>query len=225
MKITGKSEKYFPYEIQITRDSWENLQLESVARQLLGRPGTPDIIFYRHVASRLNQEAERQGKSVKAGNLFLYGLLTRIYRYLMTQYTAVKEPGILDAILKEEGLEYHLGELKESLHGFVEHYPGSMVIDKTARPVDYLSAEDPADRRKKMIVREFLLLSLSCQNPALDEFRVLFDDTGLVVSTPFREVVSALDKSVQKGVLHKNTASRYKGRLAARVKAVRAKAS
>jgi small subunit ribosomal protein S20 len=36
----------------------------------------------------------------------------------------------------------------------------------------------------------------------------------------FRETVSALDKSVQKGILHKNTASRYKARLNARVKAV-----
>ncbi len=36
----------------------------------------------------------------------------------------------------------------------------------------------------------------------------------------YRETVSVLDKSVQKGVLHKNTASRYKGRLNARVKAV-----
>jgi small subunit ribosomal protein S20 len=40
----------------------------------------------------------------------------------------------------------------------------------------------------------------------------------------FRATVSALDKSVQKGVLHKNTASRYKSRLSARVKAVQAKA-
>ena len=36
----------------------------------------------------------------------------------------------------------------------------------------------------------------------------------------FRETVSALDKSVQKGVLHKNTASRYKSRLSARLEAV-----
>ena len=35
--------------------------------------------------------------------------------------------------------------------------------------------------------------------------------------------VSALDKSVQKGVLHGNTASRYKSRLAVRVKAVSVK--
>ena len=36
----------------------------------------------------------------------------------------------------------------------------------------------------------------------------------------FRETVSALDKSVQKGVLHSNTVSRYKGRLNARLKAL-----
>jgi len=32
--------------------------------------------------------------------------------------------------------------------------------------------------------------------------------------------VSALDKSVQKGVFHKNTVSRYKSRLNARLKAL-----
>ena len=41
----------------------------------------------------------------------------------------------------------------------------------------------------------------------------------------FRATVSALDKSVQKGVLHKNTASRYKSRLNARVKALAAPAT
>lgn len=37
--------------------------------------------------------------------------------------------------------------------------------------------------------------------------------------------VSMLDKSVQKGILHDNTASRYKSRLNARVKAMAAKAA
>jgi len=39
----------------------------------------------------------------------------------------------------------------------------------------------------------------------------------------YRETVSVVDKGVQKGVLHKNTASRYKARLNARVKAIAAK--
>ncbi|HMK21790.1 MAG TPA: 30S ribosomal protein S20 [Terriglobales bacterium] len=37
----------------------------------------------------------------------------------------------------------------------------------------------------------------------------------------YRETVSALDKAIQKGVLHKNTAARYKSRLSARLKALK----
>jgi small subunit ribosomal protein S20 len=43
------------------------------------------------------------------------------------------------------------------------------------------------------------------------------------VAAQYRVTVSALDKSVQKGTLHKNTASRYKSRLSARVKAISTK--
>jgi len=37
----------------------------------------------------------------------------------------------------------------------------------------------------------------------------------------FRQTVSSLDKAVQKGVIHENTASRYKSRLSARLNAVK----
>jgi small subunit ribosomal protein S20 len=40
----------------------------------------------------------------------------------------------------------------------------------------------------------------------------------------FKDTVSVLDKSVQKGVVHKNTASRYKSRLGARLNKATAKA-
>ncbi len=37
----------------------------------------------------------------------------------------------------------------------------------------------------------------------------------------YRKTVSILDKSIQKGILHENTASRYKSRLSVRVKALK----
>ena len=46
-----------------------------------------------------------------------------------------------------------------------------------------------------------------------------------VAAEQYRATVSILDKSVQKGVLHDNTASRYKSRLNARVKALATKAA
>jgi small subunit ribosomal protein S20 len=36
----------------------------------------------------------------------------------------------------------------------------------------------------------------------------------------YRQTVSALDKAIQKGILHENTASRYKSRLSARLSAL-----
>jgi small subunit ribosomal protein S20 len=45
------------------------------------------------------------------------------------------------------------------------------------------------------------------------------------VTEQYNKTVSALDKSVKKGVLHQNTASRYKARLNARVKALTTKAA
>ena len=41
-----------------------------------------------------------------------------------------------------------------------------------------------------------------------------------VAQEQYRATVSTLDKSVQKGVFHKNTVSRYKSRLNARLKAL-----
>jgi small subunit ribosomal protein S20 len=45
------------------------------------------------------------------------------------------------------------------------------------------------------------------------------DKSGAAVV--FRQTVSALDKAIQKGVIHENTASRYKSRLNARVNALK----
>jgi len=44
-------------------------------------------------------------------------------------------------------------------------------------------------------------------------------------ATQYRSTVSLLDKAVQKGVLHDNTASRYKSRLNARLKVLATKAA
>jgi small subunit ribosomal protein S20 len=59
---------------------------------------------------------------------------------------------------------------------------------------------------------------------ALREMRsALAGSDRTVAETKFRAATSVLDKSVQKGILHKNTASRYKARLSARLVAMTAK--
>jgi small subunit ribosomal protein S20 len=57
---------------------------------------------------------------------------------------------------------------------------------------------------------------------ALRELReALAKGDKAAAETVFRQTVSALDKAIQKGVIHENTASRYKSRLNARVNALK----
>jgi glycosidase len=197
MKRTAKPEKYFPYEIQINRQAWERLGLDSVARHLPTRTNTPDIIFCRHVANALNKRPEGREKPVKAGNVYLYALLTRIFRYLFNNYNSVKAPQILEKVLDEERPEIPPEKLRAAMKGFVDHFPDSMVIERTGTALDYISGEDPGNRGKKMIIMEFLILGLSRENPALGEFHELFDDTGLVATTPFENILNSLEEKFE----------------------------
>jgi small subunit ribosomal protein S20 len=53
---------------------------------------------------------------------------------------------------------------------------------------------------------------------ALREFRTaLSAGDKKAADSKFRDTVSAIDKAIQKGVLHANTAARYKSRLSARL--------
>ena len=78
---------------------------------------------------------------------------------------------------------------------------------KRARQTQSKSAVNRANRTKLRSTLRFLREAIAA------------GDKKTIAAT-FSETVSLLDKSVQKGVLHKNTASRYKARLNARVKAL-----
>jgi small subunit ribosomal protein S20 len=54
---------------------------------------------------------------------------------------------------------------------------------------------------------------------ALRRFRgAVLSGDGAQAKSLFGETVSLIDKAVKKGVIHKNTAARYKARLSARLK-------
>jgi glycosidase len=198
MKNAGKPEKYFLYEIQINRQAWDRLGLDSVSRNLRMRTNAPYIIFCRHVANALNRRPEASEKPVKAGNVYLYALLTRIFRYLLNNYNTVKSPQILDKVLDKENPEIPPEKLGAAMKSFIGHFPDSMVIEGTGTALEYVSGEDPGNLGKKMIITEFLLLELSLENPALDEFRELFDETALIATAPLEDVVSSLEEKFEK---------------------------
>ncbi len=61
----------------------------------------------------------------------------------------------------------------------------------------------------------------ACAAPCVNCVKSLAKGDKAGAELVFRQTVSALDKAIQKGVIHENTASRYKSRLSARVNALK----
>jgi small subunit ribosomal protein S20 len=79
---------------------------------------------------------------------------------------------------------------------------------KRARQTETRTARNRANRsRLRSSLREFRESLAKADKPAAEQ--------------SFRLTVSALDKAIQKGVIHENTASRYKSRLSARLNALK----
>jgi hypothetical protein len=147
-----KSEKYFPFDIQISKPMWDKMQLDLINLGLTSRTKIPLIFFYRQVANRLNQLPERSTRPVKAGNVNLYALLTRVFRYLLQRYTKDKFPGLLDNILNSAGLGYSSRKYWTTCI-FVEQFP-----EQHSRNCGrYLAADDQQGQKDSYRVLLLLL--------------------------------------------------------------------
>jgi glycosidase len=193
MKISQNSGKYFPFDIQISKPMWEKLQLDLMDLGLASKTKIPLIFFYRQVANRLNRLPDRSSQPVKAGNVNLYALLTRVFRYLLHSYTMERFPELLENVVNSAGLDYTSGEMSANLNSFVERFPGASILEKKETAAAYIAADDKQGQRKRAITGELLLLLLTAENPALEEFRDLFDYDGFLAASSFKNVVNTLD--------------------------------
>jgi len=199
MKTIFTQNTYFPYEIQISGMMWKNLELSNVVAELASRPTPPTILFYRQLADRLNRYAVGESFRAKSGELQLFALMSKIFRYLFTCYLDDQHPHLEEKILTAGNLDFSSGPLAQVIHGFVELYPPVDPTGKlTVTAKKYLARETKRFTRRRRIVRETLLLRLFMENPALTGYRPLFDDSQLSTISPYDTVTKILDREFEK---------------------------
>jgi small subunit ribosomal protein S20 len=85
---------------------------------------------------------------------------------------------------------------------------------------NHLSAQKRARQTESRTVRNRANAS-SLRTQLRDLRETIAKGDKAAAETAYRKTVSALDKAIQKGTLHENTASRYKSRLGVRVNAIK----
>lgn len=197
--ISPKAARYFPFDIQISREFWDTLRLGNlIGGEQAGRRIPLPIIFYRTLATRLSRLPGREGRGVQPGLLNLYSLMIRIYRYLLDKHLDELHPGELDRAVQGAGFGYGDGDLPTAGFRFAELFPGIEVLEQRETPTEFLH-NDRGHLRLKRVLKESLLLRLAAENKALDSFREILDDSELAAASPYRPVAAGVDRELDKG--------------------------
>ncbi|MBU5614372.1 alpha-amylase family glycosyl hydrolase [Geomonas azotofigens] len=191
MKQRFINSDYFPFQIQISAACGDRIALRDILEELGDVPG---IIYARRVATKLNKQLSPHETAIMPGLLHLYSILSRVYRYVMGQYCAKQQPGVIAALMAQAGYPDFGGDAVATLQRFMELFPSQRMVLGNDTPLAFLAGDDDDRTRRQALSAELLLMLLNGENRALDQFRRLFDATPLAESSPYLKVTSELDR-------------------------------
>ena len=192
---------YFPRSIQISARSWRSLDLGGLSRRIT-ELGIPPIIFYRQLALKLNQKRPAgPAVPVHAGQLNLFATLQKVYRFLIDTLAEAQTPGLLAEALRRAGFNPVGHEAGHTTECFVELFPPDEVLAGSADTAAWLGRSDTAVGRRRLVLRELLLLRMAAENPAIDSFREILADHTLAASSSYLKLVGAMDSALARGPL------------------------
>ncbi|HJV66985.1 MAG TPA: alpha-amylase family glycosyl hydrolase [Geomonas sp.] len=193
MKQSFTNSEYFPFDIQISGELGRRIGLRGLLEELGNVPG---IIYSRRIAARVNRQLAPEEPRLQPGLLHLYGILNRVFRYVIGHYCTVQQPQVLARLMAEAGYPSFSGEAGQELARFMELFPSQKMVLGQDTPDSYLAGDNGKLERRSSLAAELLLLLLGEENRALDEFRQLFDDAELREKSPYPQVTAELDRQL-----------------------------
>jgi glycosidase len=191
MKQKFIKSEYFPFHIQISADCGRRIDLKQL---LEGIGSAPGIIYSRRVAALLNRQIEIPEQRIQPGLLHLYGILNRVFRYVIGQYCTEQQPRVLPTLMAQAGYPEFSGEAGQLLSRFMELFPSRQMWTEGETPEGYLAGDDAGQNRRQSLTGELLLLLLNGENRALNPFRTIFDTSELAATSPYLKVTGDLDR-------------------------------
>ncbi len=183
---------YFRYVIPITARQWRSLGLRTVSLQISERK-LPSVIFYRQLALSLNRAHHETAKTVYASHLNLFAILQSVFRYLIDVIAESTEIGALEQAVRRAGYDPAGSEIMRSAERFVELLPPAEVLSGEISAGEWLSG---GDKRRRMALREMLLLNSAVENPAVESFRDIFVDPELAESSSCKVIAVKTDAAL-----------------------------
>ena len=154
------------------------------------------VLVAREIARKINdmRDFSKPGtRPARAGELLAMGLLTDVFRYVMTLYCEDFHKGVLDRGLMWTRLRTETRVVELPIMQFIQLYPPKPVLENSLSEKAFLEQHHGGLHNREIALRDLILLGLSMENPALRHYRILFDDAELRSKTPSTTLLQHID--------------------------------
>jgi len=154
------------------------------------------VLVAREIARKINDMrdfSKSDTRPARAGELLAMGLLTDVFRFVMTLYCEDLHKGVLDRGMMWTRLRTETRVVELPITQFIHLYPPKPVLDQDIAESTFLEQHLGGLHNREIALRDLVLLGLSMENPALRHYRVLFDDAELRSKTPCTTLLQHID--------------------------------
>lgn len=182
-------------EFHVSKEARERYQFAEALFSFHGNAVIADFATAQDVATVMNRVREVEWfpeLTVRAGDLYSMGLLDEILHLIIALYRQ-DNPDFYERA--QAFITQQVGEeaFETMLKRFAETFPPTRVYKGEETLDQYLAGETDGVLHKHVVMEELLLLYINNENPALERFLDLFDDSHLETGTAYRAVIDGLE--------------------------------
>jgi glycosidase len=171
------------FEFHVSRKAREKYQFDESLFALNGNVILADFSAARRFAASMTKV---RGRFVPASAINAMGLIDEILHILIHLYE-MQNPGVMERALEAAGLDAEASLLK-----FTEDFPPLSVYRGEIDARRYLGLTTGTRQKRAAALEEMLILHITNQNPAVEEYKELFDEEPLKLSSPYEKTVRVL---------------------------------
>ncbi|MFZ2488926.1 MAG: alpha-amylase family glycosyl hydrolase [Anaerolineae bacterium] len=185
----------FYREFHVSRESRDFYGFEENLFSLRGTALVTNFRSARLFAQKINEKRDlvnHPESAARASQLNAMALIHEVLHLMIVAYRQEQDPAVLVKALDYLNERLDEQDFDASLLTFEEEFPVMQVYLGEETPEEYLEGETGGDPNRGITLEEMLLLWLTNINPAYAPYRELYDDTPLVQSSEYTEIIEGM---------------------------------
>lgn len=185
------------FEFHVSRLAREKYSFNETLYQFDGNVIFPNFLAARQFAEKINHKRDLVNfpeQAVHAGELNAMGLIDEILHLVVSLYRKNVDPKIFQEAYGELLNTFGKKKIYKALKRFTEDFPPAPVYQGEMGVEEYLKSTSNGVPNTCIALEEMMMLWITNQNPAVEDFEELFDDTDLIQATVYRSMIEALQR-------------------------------